>query len=109
MEQNDNAENLDFGSQVRLWLDRNILELGRQVRLSYLPPLMVYLAAGISGLTGIVGTFFVKDYLGLSAEFLAALGFWAMLPWTLKMPIGHLVDLLWQHKNKLAAISPPPR
>lgn len=101
MAQNDNAENLDLVSQVWLWLDQNILELGRQVRLSYLPPLMVYLAAGISGLTGIVGTFFVKDYLGLSAEFLAALGFWAMLPWTLKMPIGHLVDLCWQHKNKL--------
>ena len=33
------------------WLDRNILELGREMRLSYLPPLMVYMAAGISGLT----------------------------------------------------------
>ena len=42
---------------------------------------MVYLAAGISGLTGIVGTFFVKEYLGLSAAFLAALGFWAGIPW----------------------------
>ncbi|WP_367026646.1 hypothetical protein ABZN20_02530 [Methylococcus sp. ANG] len=75
---------------IRQWLDANILELGRQVRFSYLPPLMVYLAAGISGLTGIVGTFFVKEYLGLSAEFLAALGFWAMLPWAMKMPMGHL-------------------
>ena len=33
------------------------------LRLSYLPPLMVYAAYGVSGLTGIVGTFFVKDYL----------------------------------------------
>ena len=24
-----------------------------------------------------------------------------MMPWTLKMPIGHLVDLLWRHKAKL--------
>jgi hypothetical protein len=47
------------------WIDNNILELGRELRLSYLPPLMVYMAAGISGLTGIVGTFFVKEYLGL--------------------------------------------
>ncbi len=96
----ENVEELAFTDRLIDWFNRNILELGRQVRLSYLPPLMVYLAAGISGLTGIVGTFFVKDYLGLSAEFLAALGFWAMLPWTLKMPIGHLVDLWWQHKNK---------
>lgn len=86
---------------LRQWLDRNVFELGREVRVSYLPPLMVYLAAGISGLTGIVGTFFVKEYLGLSAEFLAELGFWAMLPWTMKMPIGHLVDLLWRYKAQL--------
>ena len=83
------------------WLDRNLLELGRELRLSYLPPLMVYCAAGVSGLTGIVGTFFVKDYLGLSAAFLAALGFWAGIPWALKMPIGHLVDLLWRYKAGL--------
>jgi hypothetical protein len=86
---------------VYRWVDRNILELGRELRLSYLPPLMVYVAAGISGLTGIVGTFFVKDYLGLSAEFLAALGFWAGIPWSLKMPLGHLVDLIWRWKAGL--------
>jgi hypothetical protein len=83
------------------WFDRTVLELGRELRLSYLPPLMVYLAAGVSGLTAIVGTFFVKDYLGLSAEFLAALAFWAMIPWTLKMPLGHLVDLVWRYKGTL--------
>ncbi len=86
------------------WLDRNILSLGREMRLSYLPPLMVYMAAGISGLTGIVGTFFVKDYLGLSAAFLAALGFWAGVPWALKMPLGHLVDLIWRWKSILVFI-----
>jgi hypothetical protein len=80
------------------WIDRNFLALGRELRLTYLPPLMIYLAAGISGLTGIVGTFFVKEYLGLSAEFLAGLGFWSMLPWALKLPLGHLVDLIWRYK-----------
>ena len=44
---------------VSRWIDINILALGREMRFSYLPPLMVYMAAGISGLTGIVGTFFV--------------------------------------------------
>jgi hypothetical protein len=86
------------------WIDRNMLSLGREMRLSYLPPLMVYMAYGISGLTGIVGTFFVKDYLGLSASFLAALGFWAGIPWALKMPIGHLVDLLWRWKGWLVGL-----
>jgi len=93
--------------KLQHWFDRNVYDLARQMRLSYVPPLMVYLAAGISGLTGIVGTFFVKDYLGLSAEFLASLGFWAMLPWAMKMPIGHLVDLFWRHKTKLIYLEPP--
>ena len=75
-----------------------IADLARAMRWSYLPPLMVYMAAGIQGLTGIVGTFFVKEHLGLSAEFLAALGFWVGIPWALKMPIGHLVDVFWRFK-----------
>jgi hypothetical protein len=95
---------MTISRQLWHWLDRNILELGREMRLSYLPPLMVYMAAGISGLTGIVGTFFVKDYLGLSAAFLAALGFWAGIPWALKMPLGHLVDLIWRWKSVLVFI-----
>lgn len=86
---------------LRAWLDRNLLELGQELRLSYLPPLMVYLAAGVSGLTSIVGTFVVKEYLGLSAEILAAVGFWAMIPWATKMPLGHLVDLMWRWKGWL--------
>jgi hypothetical protein len=83
----------------RRFLDQHVLALGREMRLSFLPPLMVYMAAGISGLTAVVGTFFVKEYLGLSAEFLAGLAFWAGLPWVLKMPLGHLVDLIWKYKG----------
>jgi len=71
------------------------------VKWSYLPPLMVYAAYGVSGLTGIVGTFFVRDYLDLSPAFLAALAFWAGIPWALKMPVGHVVDLIWRWKALL--------
>ena len=53
-------------------IDVTFFDLGRQFKWSYLPPLMIYVAAGISGITGIVGTFFVKDYLNLSAAFLSA-------------------------------------
>ena len=83
------------------WFDRTIGDLARQFRWSFLPPLMVYFAAGISGLTSIVGAFFVKDYLDLSASFLAGLAFWIGLPWVLKMPLGHLVDLIWRRKALL--------
>ncbi len=91
-------------STIQRWFDDSILSLGREMRLAYLPPLMVYLAAGISGLTAIVGTFFVKEYLGLSAAFLAAIGFWAGIPWALKMPMGHLVDLVWRYKAWLVVV-----
>lgn len=93
-----------FADTIGRWLDTNIFSLGREMRLSYLPPLMVYAAAGISGLTSIVGTFYVKEQLGLTAEFLAALGFWMMLPWALKMPLGHLVDLAWRWKSLLVYV-----
>ncbi len=86
---------------LRQWFDSTIVDLCRQLRWSFLPPLMVYLAAGIAGITAIVGTFFVKEYLGLSAAFLSGLAFWAGLPWALKMPLGHLVDLIWRWKALL--------
>ncbi len=83
---------------VKTSLASQDMGLLQQLRWSFLPPLMVYLAAGISGLTAIVGTFFVKDHLGLSATFLAGLSFWAGIPWALKMPLGHFVDLIWRWK-----------
>lgn len=80
-------------------ISHNIGGVFRDFHLSYLPPLMVYLAAGVSSLTAIVGTFFVKDYLSLSSAVLASLGFWIAIPWSLKMIFGHLVDLFWRVKN----------
>ena len=61
-------------------------------------PLLIYLSAGVSGLTSIVGIFFLKDYLNLSAAFIASIGFWAGIPWALKMPFGFLVDKYWEKK-----------
>jgi hypothetical protein len=81
-----------------IWLKNDFFGIFWEMRWSYLPPLMVYLAAGISGFTGIIESFFVKQELGLSAAFLAGLAFWAGLPWALKMPLGHLVDLFWRRK-----------
>ncbi|MGK8234194.1 hypothetical protein ACLGGT_08400 [Roseovarius sp. MS2] len=84
--------------RLMTWADAVVFDLGRQMRWTFLPPLMVYFAAGFSGLTMIVGTFFVKEYLDLSAAYLAGLAFWAGLPWALKMPLGHLVDIIWRWK-----------
>ncbi len=89
---------------IAKWIEHTFIDLARQVRWSFLPPLMVYFAAGLSGITSIVGAFFVKEYLGLSAAFLAGLAFWAGLPWALKMPLGHLVDIVWRWKAVLVYI-----
>ena len=85
----------------RSWFRRVFLDLAQQMRWSFLPPLMVYFAAGVSGLTSVVGAFYLKDYLDLSAEFIAGLAFWAGLPWILKVPLGHVVDLFWKWKALL--------
>jgi hypothetical protein len=100
------APGADAGLRARVWrwFDRSVLDVGREMRLSYLPPLMVYMAAGVSGLTSIVGTFFAKDYLDLSAAFLAGLAFWAGIPWALKMVVGHVVDLIWRWKAALVYV-----
>ena len=85
----------------RSWVQRVFVDLVLQMRWSFLPPLMVYFAAGVSGLTSVVGAFYLKDYLDLSAEFIAGLAFWAGLPWVLKVPLGHFVDLFWKWKAAL--------
>ena len=81
------------------WLINDFFGIIREMRWNYVPPLMVYFAAGVAGFTGIIESFFVKEKLGLTAEFLAGLGFWAGIPWAFKMPIGHLVDLYWRWKS----------
>ncbi len=81
--------------------DAIVIDLARQMRWSFLPPLMVYFAFGCSTVTAIVGTFFVKEYLDFSASYIAGLVFWAGLPWALKMPLGHLVDIIWRWKAVL--------
>ena len=68
-------------------------------KMVYLPPLLIYASAGVSGLTSIVGIFFIKDFLSLSAAFLASIGFWAGIPWALKMPVGFLIDRYWSLKQ----------
>ena len=62
---------MSFTKSIVQFVDDTLIDLVRSFRFSYLPPLMIYVAAGISGLTGIVGVFFIKDYLNLSAAFLA--------------------------------------
>ena len=71
-------------------------------KMAYMPPLLIYASAGVSGITSVVGIFFIKDFLNLSAAFVASIGFWAGIPWALKMPIGFLVDRFWKLPTKIS-------
>lgn len=66
---------MEMIKKILSFIDYTPFDLGRQYKWTYLPPLMICVAASVSGITGIVGIFFVKDYLSLSATFLASLGF----------------------------------
>ncbi len=92
---------MNLFEKVKKRFSHGIRDLQNNWQWSYLPPMMIYFAAGIQGFSGIAGTFFVKEHLDLSAEFLASLAFWGAMPYVVKMPIGHMVDLLWRFKNWL--------
>ncbi len=87
------TDQTSIGSKLWVWLHSTFVDLVQQLQWSCLPPLVVYFAAGASGLTLVVGAFFLKDYLDLSASFVAGLAFWAGIPWILKMPFGHVATV----------------
>ncbi|SHO81532.1 Folate carrier, cyanobacterial type [hydrothermal vent metagenome] len=64
----------------------------KSIRVRYIPLLMIYFSYGIMGFTTIANNFFVKEKLGLSAVELIELSFWIMIPWSIKMIFGQLVD-----------------
>ena len=78
--------------------------LKSQFHWSYLPPLLLYFSGGLSAATAIAGTFFVKDYLDVSAAFLVSLEFWIGLPWTLKLVLGNFVDATWRWRRALVSL-----
>ena len=62
-------EKLNFTKRFQYRLMQNVFGIFREMRWTYIPPLMVYLAAGVSGFTGIIESFYIKEELGLSAAF----------------------------------------
>jgi hypothetical protein len=61
-------------------------------RWSYLPPMMVYFAAGAMGLVGVASAFWVKAGTTLTPAALASLAVWVGLPAIMKMVFGEMVD-----------------
>lgn len=64
----------------------------RAIRMRYLPLLCVYFAFGASAFTGVAEAFWVKTNLDFDSVELIALGVWLMVPWSIKMVFGQIVD-----------------
>jgi len=62
------------------------------MRLRYVPLLMIYFAYGATAFTAIADSFLVKKELALSAVEYMELSFWLMIPWSIKMIFGQVVD-----------------
>jgi hypothetical protein len=73
------------------WLD-SILRPILAFRLAYVPVVMVYFAYGALGLIDVTRDLWIKESLSLTPSQLAAIAVWLMLPWTVKMVFGELVD-----------------
>jgi BT1 family protein len=73
------------------WLDA-ILRPIRAFRLSYMPVVMVYFAYGALGLIDVTRDLWIKESLSLTPEHLAGIAVWLLLPWTVKMVFGEMVD-----------------
>lgn len=62
------------------------------LRRRYIPLLLLYFAYGAQAIGSVALTFWEKENLALSAEQLLQISAWVMLPWTIKMVWGQLVD-----------------
>lgn len=58
----------------------------------YIPLLLLYFSYGASAFSTIGLTFWEKENLSLTADQLLKISVWVMLPWTIKMIFGQLVD-----------------
>jgi hypothetical protein len=74
-----------------VWTD-SILRPILSFRPSYVPVVMVYFAYGSLGLIDVTRDLWIKESLSLTPAQLAGIAVWLLLPWTIKMVFGELVD-----------------
>jgi MFS family permease len=72
--------------------NKAFLTPARAMKRRYLPLLLIYFSYGLAGFSAIALSFWEKESLSLSAEQLISISVWVMVPWTLKMVFGQMVD-----------------
>ncbi len=73
-------------------INKALLTPVRALKKRYIPLLLVYFSYGLSGFSAIALSFWEKESLSLSTEQLISISVWIMIPWTLKMVFGQMVD-----------------
>lgn len=73
-------------------LDQAFLTPIRACKKRYIPLLFIYFSYGASAFSAIALNFWEKENLSLSAQQLIAISVWVMIPWTVKMIFGQMVD-----------------
>ncbi len=81
-----------FLNIVRRQIDTALLNPIRSLKKRYIPLLLIYFSYGLAGFSAIALSFWEKSGLSLSAEQLISISVWVMVPWTLKMVFGQMVD-----------------
>lgn len=79
-------------NQILTILKGSLLTPIKGFKKEYLPLLLIYFAYGAQSFTGIAMTFWEKDNLTLSTDQLLMISVWVMMPWTMKVLVGPLVD-----------------
>ncbi|MCK5460365.1 hypothetical protein KAI58_00060 [Candidatus Gracilibacteria bacterium] len=73
-------------------LDKALLTPIRACKKRYIPLLFIYFSYGASAFSAIALSFWEKETISLSAQQLIAISVWIMIPWTVKMVFGQMVD-----------------
>ena len=73
-------------------LQKSLLTPLKSLKKEYIPLLTIYFSYGLSGFSAVALTFWEKENLTLSAEQLISISVWVMIPWTLKMVFGQMID-----------------
>ena len=79
-------------SWITIKLQKAFLTPIKSIKKRYLPLLLIYFSYWASGFSSIALSFWQKENLSLSAEELISIWIWVMIPLTLKMVFGQMVD-----------------
>ena len=90
--QNDKSKSDDSLREADLNLISSVWRPIQAFRTAYLPLVMVYFAYGALGLIDVTRDLWIKESLSFTPSQLAGIAVWLMLPWTVKMVFGELVD-----------------